>query len=516
MKPFSKTICVPRRRWARLRVEELESRDLLSAVEPVVQPMLAVEPFALNGQTPYSPAQIANAYAFNQIAFSGLGGRTVQGDGSGETIAIVEMYDDPAIASDLHIFDQRFGLPDSRLIKVAPQGNPGANTLWALETSLDVEWAHALAPRATILLVEARGSTSSLLNAINYARNYPGVCGVSMSFGDPEFSGESYYDSYFTTPAGHTPITFIASSGDYGASQGPCWPAISKNVLGVGGTTLYLNSAGNYSSETGWSNSTGGYSGYRFRYTSYVPEPAYQQSAQHSGYRTSPDVAFDANRSTGYWIYDSVGSYGWAAVGGTSAGPPQWSALVAIADQGRALAGHAALASVQADVYSLSAGDFHDITRGNNGYTAHAGYDVVTGLGSPIANLVVHDLVTAELPSGHRTGTMTTTATGVTVTLNITINAAAVIKDEPVSDGVSISWIFPSTDIHPVGTATAPTKHVDQVIASADAAEWWRTTEMTLGRRPEETDSRDLVEASVTEAESDSYVTTPVFIEDAR
>jgi subtilase family serine protease len=442
-----------RQRCARLCVEELESRDLLSAGDPVVQPLLAVEPFALNGQTPYTPAQIAHAYGFDQIAFTSSGGQSIRGDGTGQTIAIVEMYDDPAIASDLHVFDQRFGMGDPRLIKAAPDGTPGVNTLWAMETALDVEWAHAMAPRATILLVEARGTTVSLLHAVDYARHYPGVSVVSMSWGDPEFGDESWYDSYFTTPAGHTPVTFIASAGDYGAASGPYWPAISPNVLGVGGTTLYLSSTGNWAGETGWSGSTGGYSGYRLHYASYVHEPAYQYAVQRSGYRSAPDVAYDANRNTGYLIYDSVGSYGWIGVGGTSAGSPQWAALAAIADQGRALAGKSALASLQAEVYSLPASDFHDVRSGSNGYSAHAGYDLVTGLGTPIANRIVHDLAGAEGAGAGGSGS--TTTTGLTVSVSIPVFTAAVVVDE----------------------------HAERTLAAFDSGEWRRLIESILGWR---------------------------------
>ncbi len=467
------------RRWARLSVETLEGRQLLSAGVPLVQPMLAIEPDVLNGQTPYTPAQIVNAYGFDRISFAGPGGQSVKGDGTGQTIAIVEMYDDPAIAGDLHAFDQHLGLADPRLIKATPDGAPGVNTLWSMETALDVEWAHAIAPRATILLVEARGSTTSLLNAVNYARNYSGVSVVSMSWAEPEFSGESAYDSYFTTPAGHAPVSFVASSGDYGSGQGPYWPAVSPNVLGVGGTTLYLTSTGNYSSEAGWSGSTGGYSGYHLHYRSYVAEPGFQDAVQHSGYRTSPDVAYDANQSTGYWIYDSVGSYGWIGVGGTSAGAPQWAALVAIADQGRALAGKAALPSVQADVYTLPSTDFHDVTRGGNGYSAHAGYDLVTGLGTPIANLVVRDLGAAQAPSSSHGGT--TTTTGVVVSVNIPIDALVAVGDEQGADEITASMALPEGPTLPLASPAATA--VEQIPAAIDAGNWERTIEASLEHR---------------------------------
>src|SRR5206468_2022041 len=129
---------------------------------------------------------------------------------------------------------------------------PAASVSWGLETSLDVEWAHAIAPGAKILLVEANSSSlTDLLAAVNYARNQPGVSVVSMSWGAGEWSGESAYDSTFTTPAGHAGVTFVASSGDSGSAGAPEWPSVSPNVLAVGGTQLSVDASGNYVSETG-------------------------------------------------------------------------------------------------------------------------------------------------------------------------------------------------------------------------------------------------------------------------
>ena len=153
-----------------------------------------------------------------------------------------------------------------------------------------------------------------------------------MSWGFPEFSGETAYDKYFTTPG----ITYVAASGD---SPGVEYPAASPDVVAVGGTTLALSSSGGYGSETAWDDSGGGYS-------QYEAEPAYQESVQTTGQRSTPDVAFDANPNTGVEIYFTPASGGggwqttqqgsWEAVGGTSLGTPAWAAIIAIADQGRA------------------------------------------------------------------------------------------------------------------------------------------------------------------------------------
>jgi hypothetical protein len=388
-----------------LRIEPLENRNLLSltigghAVPDYVAYAApgAVAPLATAGPTGYSPAQLRQAYGFDKITFNN---GTVAGDGSGTTIAIVDAYNDPNIASDLHQFDVQFGLSDPVFTKVNETGGtslPTANAGWSEEIALDVEWAHAIAPKANILLVEAASSSmGDLMTAVNYARNAAGVVAVSMSWGGGEFFGENSYDSYFTTPSGHSGVTFIASSGDSGAPAS--YPASSPNVLSVGGTSLYLNSQNGFSSESAWSGSGGGISAYE-------SQPSYQKGVvtQSATYRTNPDVAYDANPSTGFAVYDSYGTPSgspWIQLGGTSAGAPQWAALVAIADQGRALAGKAALngpTQTLPAIYALSAADFHDTTSGSSAgrpsYSAGAGYDLVTGRGSPVANLVVNDLV---------------------------------------------------------------------------------------------------------------------------
>ena len=376
---------------ARFGVEALESRTVLSA-SSVLDTLVAepsISPAAVTQTTPVglTPAEVAKAYGFDQIYFSGI-----KGTGAGQTIAIVDAYDNPNIASDLHIFDQTFGIADPPSFTVYKQTingvAPKTDSGWAMEIALDVEWAHAIAPDANIVLVEANtSSVTNLLSAVDYARSIASVSVISMSWGSSEFMSESSYDYHFTTPAGHQGITFVASSGDAGAPAE--WPAVSPNVLAVGGTTLSVSSNGTYQSETAWSDSGGGYS-------KYEAEPSYQSGVQNSKTRSNPDVAYNANPSSGFAVYDTVassGKTGWFEVGGTSAGAPQWAALVAIADQGRALAGKATLANAQVPIYSLSTSDFHDVTSGSNGYSAAKGYDLVTGRGSPVANAVVRDLV---------------------------------------------------------------------------------------------------------------------------
>jgi subtilase family serine protease len=345
-----------------------------------------------------TPSMVRHAYGFDQVVFNTSSG-AVAGDGRGQTIAIVDAYNDPFVTGDLDAFDRNFSINGgqslytqygaaSNFLTVAAATGTRNSASWSGEIALDVEWAHAIAPGAKILLVEARSSGfNDLLAAVNYARSQPGVVAVSMSWGSGEFSGETSatYQSYFTTPAGHTGITFVGASGDSGAPA--IWPAVSTNVLGVGGTALNVDSSGNYVSESAWADSGGGAS-------SFFSKPAYQ-SAYGGAMRGSPDVAYDASPNTGFYVYNSYDG-GWEVVGGTSAGAPQWSALLAIADQGRAISGVGSLDGVQSTlpaIYILPQSDFHDVTTGSNGLAATAGYDLVTGRGSPRANLVVRDLV---------------------------------------------------------------------------------------------------------------------------
>jgi autotransporter-associated beta strand protein len=387
-----------------LTLETLEARLALSTSPAVPLPAgpVAVPDYfvvgarrddaPLGSPTPTGllPSQVRQAYGINQIAVG-----NVTGDGTGQTIAIVDAYDDPNIQSDLHAFDQQFGLSDPTFTKVAQDGStnyPPPNGGWIVEISLDVEWSHAIAPGANILLVEAKDNSDGNLNAaVAYAARQPGVVDVSMSYGSPEFSGENASDSVFTTPAGHGGVTFLSATGD-GGKPGE-YQAMSPNVIAVGGTTLSTDAAGDYLGESGWAGSGGGIS-------QYESQPAYQKGVvtQSTTQRTIPDVAFVAGTSVG--IYNSYNSTGgnWQAVAGTSVACPCWAGLIAIADQGRALNGLGSLdgpSQTLPALYQLPAGDFHDITTGNNGFAAGPGYDLVTGRGTPVANLLVPDLVQA-------------------------------------------------------------------------------------------------------------------------
>src|SRR5262249_36646571 len=152
--------------------------------------------------------------------------------------------------------------PASQFMSIGmPQGLPPSDSGWSEEIALDVEWAHAIAPGSHIWLVEARSSSlNDLLAAVDFARHIPTVAAVSMSWGRTEFRSAPAYDPYFTAPAGHTGEAFVAASGDNSAPA--TWPSVASNVLSVGGSTLRVDSAGNYQSETAWGGSGGGISRY--------------------------------------------------------------------------------------------------------------------------------------------------------------------------------------------------------------------------------------------------------------
>jgi hypothetical protein len=342
-----------RARALRLSLDRLEDRRLLSST-----------PQGL------SPQQLVTAYGLNNLMFS-TSALPFPANGTGETIAIIDVDHDPYIYSDLAKYDATFGLstpglagqnqPGTSWFKVVNLAGSTTNDGWAEEEALDVETAHSVAPGANIMVIEAASDNfSDLLYAIQFARATPGVGLVSMSWGQSEFPNEAAYDAYFTTPPGHVGITFVAASGD---SPGVEWPASSPNVIGVGGTTLSTTSTGGYLGETAWTSSGGGYSRYE-------PEPAYQYGVQSSGLRSVPDVAFDANPNTGLSIYATDPSTGlgtWSVFGGTSLGAPAWAGIVAIIDEGYALA-HI-LPSMDGGSLTLpmlyghsSAGIFHGVT----------------------------------------------------------------------------------------------------------------------------------------------------------
>ena len=380
--------------------------------------------FASQGLTCYGPYELGKAYDFP----SNL-------DGRGQTIVIVDAYGSPTIQSDLAAFDTYFGVPAPPSFKIITARGTGATGSgdtadWGVETSLDVEYAHAMAPGANIVLAVAATDNNNDINAAEAQvfPLYPHAI-VSQSFGDWETdptAGNSYEIQHkifeVATALGDT---ILASAGDAGATwtqyTGTTSPAIASYpasdplVTGVGGTQglpypggLYAN--GGYGGEQVWNEpqfdaATGGAPSILFQ------APPWQQGLTGYRMRTVPDVSYNAAVDGGVEVFDTPYIY---LVGGTSAGSPQWAAIFALADQARAQNGRGPIGFANPALYELaqSSGghshngnnrsDFHDITVGNNaldspiGFSAGPGYDLASGLGTPdVANLV-HDLATAQ------------------------------------------------------------------------------------------------------------------------
>ena len=331
----------------------------------------------------YLPAQIRHAYGIDRLAV----------DGTGQKIAIIDAYGNTSIQANLNTFCTQFGLANTT---VQVLGTSTLNSTWALETALDVEWAHVIAPKAGLILSVAKSaSIGDLANAVTAAVN-AGATVVSMSWGTTEYVGVNAYDACFQCPG----VTFVASSGDSGELTGAFeveWPAASPCVIGVGGTTLLLDANDNRVSETAWSNSGGGLSALYSR-------PTWQNGWSGYGYRGVPDVSYNADPNTGYVVYDGVNG-GWFALGGTSAGAPQWAGLIALANQSRSAAvkGNTDIYAVAGTAPTIVSAKFFDVTSGENGTNADdfsvTGYDLVTGVGSPVASGLVPALIALAPPA---------------------------------------------------------------------------------------------------------------------
>jgi subtilase family serine protease len=327
-------------------------------------------------QNPYglSPQQLISAYNFPTTNANG------SLPGTGETIAVVDAMDDPNIASDLATFDTQFGLPQLNSCtisatsgpcfqKVSETGTsvyPAFDQSWAAEISLDVEYAHAIAPGASILLVEA--SSTSLVDfakAVTYAGSKAQY--VSMSWGTAESTTDKTYDTLLNAK-----VSYFAASGDGGV--GTSWPSTSPKVISVGGTSLLLNADGTVASETGWVNGGGGCSTLEAASASQLAYSGYAQVGCN-GKKATPDVSADGDPNTGVLVYDSnnyFGYSGWFTVGGTSLATPIWAARAA--DTG-------ALVN-PAYIYGSNTIKWNDITSGGNADGCTVGYDMCSGIGS--------------------------------------------------------------------------------------------------------------------------------------
>ncbi len=375
--------------------------EVIRVVQPAV-PGGAQHPLDLKvlGRGPDATPLLAGASASGYTPAQVRAALGLSGTGAGQTIAVVTAYDAPTVVEDLAVFNATFGLPaPPSFRKVNQTGGtklPPRDAGWALETALDVQWAHAVAPGAGILLVEASSSSlSNLLTAVSWAAAQPGVSVVSGSFGTVEFAKQKNQDARCRL----TTAVCVFASGDTGNPA--TYPATSAWALGVGGTTLSLDAAGTVLAETGWSGSGGGVS-------AYTPKPAWQAHATAAVRRAAPDVSYAGDPATGFAVYSStpyLKQSGWFQMGGTSAGAPQWAGILASANQLRRAAGKPVLSAVTATgatplhtaLYGAglrTTGALADVTTGSNGTcgqfcAAAVGYDTVTGVGSPRRGLDV-------------------------------------------------------------------------------------------------------------------------------
>ncbi len=431
--------------------------------------------------TTYTPAQIRAAYNMPTMPSTWISLASLQAAqmGAGQTIYIVDAMHDPNVAAELAAFNQKFGLPgcttnmlgtaslplptassSACVFSIAYSTTAGAltttppayNSSWATEITLDVQWAHATAPLARIVLIEAPdASVNSLVAAIQLAaRMGSGI--VSMSFGANEGSWASTIDSAFAS----SNMSYLAATGDNGAAVS--WPAVSTKVLAVGGTTLsYADSTAR--TETVWSGTGGGIS-------AYVATPSYQSSLPGFGTparRATADVAFNADPYSGQYVaVISPGSstVSWVSAGGTSLSTPQWAGLLAVANATRVQAGktilglpHTMLYAQIGAVSATYANSMLDVTSGNDGTcsscSARVGYDLPTGLGTP----KVSSLLTAL-------GGSTTASTPV-------VSSASVSG----VTGTSLSFSVTASSAHPLtySLSGAPT---GMTISSAGVVSW--------------------------------------------
>jgi kumamolisin len=407
-----------------------------------------------SGSGPFVPCQVWGAY--------NMSGSNSTSDGAGETIGVVDTYDaqqtESRLRTDVSQFNSEFGLPNSTvnfLYPVGPTNNLNTtDTGWGVEEALDLQWSHASAPGATIDMTFSPNPNVGLYQAVDYLVAHQSVDVISMSWGEPDVG----VTNAFSTPcsascnastdgsydllgpilefAAAEGISVFAASGDCGAADGTSglstnFPASDPYVTGVGGTDLTVSSSGLWQSETGWSGnatgatspgcinqggSGGGYSPFSapwWQYGEGLP------AGNHA--RGVPDVS--AVATPGVELYYSNGEYD---VGGTSLATPIWAGIAARADERAGTA----LGLLNPSLYSILrnqsqyAADFHDITSGNNSYSAGAGWDPVTGIGTPNVAALLPQLAAGA-----------STVSSIHATLNVSSSSGV----KPLAVGFSVS-----------------------------------------------------------------------------
>ena len=431
----------------------------------------------------YSPAQIRAAYGLPSLPVTGATPTAAQAAqmGAGQTIYIVDAYHNPNVAAELAAFNQKFGLPTCTTKAVAvttvlpltapslsacelsvvystaagtmTTAAPAYNSGWATEIAMDVQWAHATAPLARIVLIEAADPTGTNLGGAIKLANAMGPGAVSMSFGGAESSATASLDSLFTGAN----MTYLASTGDSGAAVS--WPSVSPKVVAVGGTTLTYTGTG-ARTEVAWSGTGGGTS-------AYTAIPSYQTNLVPGmgtlARRTVADVSFNADPASGQYVaVMSPGSatVNWLSAGGTSISAPQWAGVIAMANASRLLAAkpllglpHAILYGQISTVPGSYANVFGDVAQGSHGTcstcTAKTGYDELTGLGTPnVANLL-------------------TALTGAASTTAPVVTPAAIAGKV----GVALSFTISSTAVNP-NTYSLTGAPAGMVVSTSGVVSW--------------------------------------------
>lgn len=329
-----------------------------------------------------TPASLGCVYGLvnNPIAGCPIATSRTNPTGGSGIIAIVDAFDYPTALADLQTFATTFHLPKPKFHKVVV-GHPVNDCNWSIEMSLDIEWAFAMAPHATILLVEANSNfNNDLLAAVDKANQLIAANGgkgeVTMSWQGGEYGGETTDDNHFTQPG----VVYFASSGDTGGAVG--WPSTSPNVVSAGGTKVN-RVGGLFTNETGWSGSGGGDSTIEVR-------PSYQDAIQSivGTKRGTPDFSYDADPNSGASVYNtnpSCGNIKWLTVGGTSLSSPSLAGVV------NSAATFSTSTNAENTLIYSGLGNsaiFTDITAGTAGtHTAGPGWDFVTGVGTDIGKV---------------------------------------------------------------------------------------------------------------------------------
>ncbi|MEZ0265599.1 MAG: S8 family serine peptidase [Phycisphaerae bacterium] len=359
----------------------------------------AATPAAYNASVVgYTPDQVRAAYQFGRLSRKSFTNR-----GQGQTIAIVTAYDYRTAREDLNVFSRQFGLPEVGRkmfgVMYASGYQPVVNALWASEAALDLQWAHAIAPAARLVLVEAQSDLpADMFNAIAKATKLVNQLGggvVSMSFWFSELGSDAQWETQFKNIATDN-VSFVAAAGNVGGQI--FYPAASEEVLSVGGTTLPLDENGvRTGTEAAWADGGGGTSAFRD-----LPDYQYQLAIggnNVTNFRVLPDVAYNADPLTAYAVFNSTpnenGDTGWQAIAGTSAGAPQWAGLVALVNQKRIANGLETMGNGQLHhfLYGVARKNqqslFSDITLGDNTNPTFVGFDLATGWGTPKAEALI-------------------------------------------------------------------------------------------------------------------------------